>query len=594
MDVITLTAAKGYTDKAVEKIFESGNAGTIVDPTLSLKGAAADAKVTGDRLALLENYVTPQMFGAVGDGVADDTDAVQAALDNGGVIYFPAGRYKTTRLLTVSKSCRIEMFKQYPNTYGQEHPVTSEDNWMGARIDTYSPDGGMIIGDAVEVDGLYIRAMEGFAGVVLKFDNTIGTYTYPASARLKHIKLEIDSPNTIPVSMFDFLPDGSYHYILEDICLGRNGGAGYCEYGFRTDMTQTPRKWANNVIIRNLCIDLHADYPLYINGDPSGMIRGWVFDVLTIQSYVYTNNDKNTSNRQGHINLMTLKNLHLATFIGSYLWDVQEDSIVGDVINAQNVTSTSVIGCSPHFDVIEGYLSPKMKAPENLNLTNLEMAVTDNVDGTANTLRLSDGTNEKIVDIPKVEMSDEQIGSAINTWMDANAEPREEAGRNKFNPEDDGCFKAFFQASGDKWVLNTTVSTERWVTGYIKACAGDIIRVSYDGALTRPHQIGCYNANNEVVDVLGNFAYEQKNGIEIIAEGTTAIRVEFYHTAVTYENRVNQKICITINNADVIYEDYYTELVGGIGSFMALQSPNGTKYTLSVTDDGTLIAKPVN
>lgn len=40
--------------------------------------------------------VTPQMFGAVGDGIVDDGDAIQAAADSlkdGGVLYFPPGVY---------------------------------------------------------------------------------------------------------------------------------------------------------------------------------------------------------------------------------------------------------------------------------------------------------------------------------------------------------------------------------------------------------------------------------------------------------------------------------------------------------------------
>ena len=45
-------------------------------------------------------------FGALGDGVADDTAAVQAALNSaiaarGGVVYFPAGKYKITSTLMV-------------------------------------------------------------------------------------------------------------------------------------------------------------------------------------------------------------------------------------------------------------------------------------------------------------------------------------------------------------------------------------------------------------------------------------------------------------------------------------------------------------
>ena len=558
--------------------------------------------ITVDDLPSL-NYVTPQMFGAVGDGVADDTDAVQAALDNGGVIYFPAGRYKTTRLLTVSKSCRIEMFKQYPNTYKKEYPLTPEDNCMGARIDTYSPEGGMLIGDAVEVDGLYIRAMEGFAGVVLKFDNTIGAYTYPAAARLKHIKLEIDSPNTIPVSMFDFLPDGSYHYILEDICLGRNSDAGYCEYGFRTDMSQTTKKWANNVTIRNLCIDLHADYPLYVGGDEETIqIAGWVFDVLTIQSYVYKSLEEggtaNITNRQGHINLVTLKNLGLTTFIGAYLWDVNEESILGDVIVADNVRSMAVIGCSEHFDPFESYLAPKMKGAENLNISNLEMSVTTNTDNTANTLKLFDGTNEREVDIPKVEMSDEQIGNAIGTWMDSNAQPKEVVGRNKFNYADENCIAGLFRMSGDTPVFQKMESSiespcATWVSNYIEAYIGDIVRLSQNGNTKLPYVMAYYNSKYELIGYDTSYKAEHyTTGCPVTAENTAFIRIEFHKsTHGFYEDRATSNLCVTVNNGDITYEDYYTELVGGIGSFMALQSPNGEKYTLAVTNDGDVISK---
>lgn len=44
-------------------------------------------------------YVTPQQFGAVGDGVADDTAAIRAAADEasktGKTLFFPVGTYRT-------------------------------------------------------------------------------------------------------------------------------------------------------------------------------------------------------------------------------------------------------------------------------------------------------------------------------------------------------------------------------------------------------------------------------------------------------------------------------------------------------------------
>lgn len=57
-------------------------------------------------MPFLVGYVTPQDYGAVGDGVTDDTAAIQAALNampsNGGTVFFPAGSYLITSMLTVA------------------------------------------------------------------------------------------------------------------------------------------------------------------------------------------------------------------------------------------------------------------------------------------------------------------------------------------------------------------------------------------------------------------------------------------------------------------------------------------------------------
>lgn len=47
MDIVTLAAAKKYTD---DKLISSGNGGAVVDNTLTTSGAAADAKVVGDKI----------------------------------------------------------------------------------------------------------------------------------------------------------------------------------------------------------------------------------------------------------------------------------------------------------------------------------------------------------------------------------------------------------------------------------------------------------------------------------------------------------------------------------------------------------------
>ena len=43
--------------------------------------------------AVAENFVSPEMYGAIGDGVSDDTDAIQAALDSGRPITFKDRTY---------------------------------------------------------------------------------------------------------------------------------------------------------------------------------------------------------------------------------------------------------------------------------------------------------------------------------------------------------------------------------------------------------------------------------------------------------------------------------------------------------------------
>src|SRR5690606_27235140 len=51
-------------------------------------------------------YVLPQWWGALGDGVHDDTDALQSAL-SARIVFVPAGRYRTTRELVVANRSTI-------------------------------------------------------------------------------------------------------------------------------------------------------------------------------------------------------------------------------------------------------------------------------------------------------------------------------------------------------------------------------------------------------------------------------------------------------------------------------------------------------
>jgi len=69
-------------------------------------GTGAVPRTVQDKL---RDTVSVQDFGAVGDGVADDTLAIQNAISAfpaaGGTLYFPAGRYRVTDTITVLNKC---------------------------------------------------------------------------------------------------------------------------------------------------------------------------------------------------------------------------------------------------------------------------------------------------------------------------------------------------------------------------------------------------------------------------------------------------------------------------------------------------------
>ena len=64
--------------------------------------------VNGDILA--DCYTTPEMYGAVGDGIADDTNSLQKALNEKGLIVFGNGKkYKITGTLRIKKDTAINL-----------------------------------------------------------------------------------------------------------------------------------------------------------------------------------------------------------------------------------------------------------------------------------------------------------------------------------------------------------------------------------------------------------------------------------------------------------------------------------------------------
>ena len=75
-------------------------------------GSITEKKMFSDFLPYIKNdYVTPQMFGAKGNGDTDDTKAIQEAIvfceNNKRLLYIPSGVYVISDTLTISKSIAI-------------------------------------------------------------------------------------------------------------------------------------------------------------------------------------------------------------------------------------------------------------------------------------------------------------------------------------------------------------------------------------------------------------------------------------------------------------------------------------------------------
>ena len=88
--------------------YVSNHTGAQIDAAVENVGVL-DGKVTtlSEEIRSQTGSTRPQMFGAVGDGIADDTAAIQAALDMGGEVYIPKGRYKITRTLFIGSNTSV-------------------------------------------------------------------------------------------------------------------------------------------------------------------------------------------------------------------------------------------------------------------------------------------------------------------------------------------------------------------------------------------------------------------------------------------------------------------------------------------------------
>jgi len=144
-------------------------------------GSGATARTIDSKL---KELVSVKDFGAVGDGVADDTAAIQAAINASGMVYVPSGSYKLTATLILSSS--------YQGLIGDsKRPNFYIDPSIGPAVSIQAPANNNIVEFCkVENCNFWTTAAAtysstpGPANCGIALDGTASTYSHPIQRAL--------------------------------------------------------------------------------------------------------------------------------------------------------------------------------------------------------------------------------------------------------------------------------------------------------------------------------------------------------------------------------------------------------------------------
>lgn len=186
------------------------------------EASAAESRTIANKL---NEFVSVKDFGAVGDGVTDDTAAIQAAIDSNQTIFVPAGKYRITSSILVNPSRNrnvalvgLVTASRYPYTQQTGGPT-----WDGLR----------------EAIIFYDGAASSTAAVIAASATAIGTE--PAATFSSTI----------------------YSFCLKDITLDANSKAGYGLFTARVQDLQLDHIRARGATVAGISV----------NGTYSGSIK---------------------------------------------------------------------------------------------------------------------------------------------------------------------------------------------------------------------------------------------------------------------------------------------------------------------------------
>lgn len=141
----------------------TANSGTIIDPSVSLENQGTGVG-NGCWVRQYDGAVNVKWFGAKGDGIADDTAAIQAAINMTNAAYVPSGTYVVSSTLTLQSNTVIKS-ESYINTIFDFDGLFASSNFLvyGASTDNVTIEGITIDGgltafnnDGQDKYGIYI------------------------------------------------------------------------------------------------------------------------------------------------------------------------------------------------------------------------------------------------------------------------------------------------------------------------------------------------------------------------------------------------------------------------------------------------------
>lgn len=201
--------------------------------------------------AVAELHVTPQMFGAIGDGVADDTEAFAAMLNAGTNIYIPEGSYFLTETLALKDGMRIA---------GANRNTT---------ILKFADDvNGIQLNHSVCVENLTVSFRGDSAGIHMY---TPDNANYALSSVVRNVRLVHDSDTNdgygikLVAENVEGRPNGAYNLQISDIDIRKTVKVGIALLNIAktTDATEC---WMTDIKFSNV----------FINGAETAIVSDWV------------------------------------------------------------------------------------------------------------------------------------------------------------------------------------------------------------------------------------------------------------------------------------------------------------------------------